>query len=237
MKVVILAGGEGQRLQPLTADRHKAMVEIGGQPILEHLIGIFLRQGFCEFVVALGHKQQSIVDWQARVPMPGAQVTLVDTGTDCGTGGRLLRLRKLIGEAPFLLTWCDGLADIDLSALLAFHQRHGRLATVTAVHPPSRFGVLELAGEQVSRFSEKPVVQQQWVNGAFFVLQPEVLDHVADDATMLELQPMHDLVADGQLMAYRHEGFWACMDTVADQQALQRLWEAGAAPWTGSVVA
>jgi len=242
MRVVILAGGKGSRLGPLTDRLPKPMVEIGGTPILVHIMRSYAAAGFRDFVVALGHRGEVVRDHFEADPGAGIvagreggpdadwSVRLVDTGEETGTGGRLTRLAPLLDET-FMLTWGDGLSDVDPRELVSFHRAHGALATVTAVHPPPRFGRLELEGDRVVSFAEKAPVPELWINGAFFVLEPEVIDYVEDDATMLEEAPLERLASEGELRAFRHEGFWQCMDTPADRERLEALWSAGAAPW------
>ncbi len=233
MKVGILAGGKGSRLSEETVLKPKPMVEIGGQPILWHIMMIYAAQGFDEFAIALGYKGE-IIERYVRDSLASNRewkVDLIDTGEKTHTGGRIKRLANVLGDETFMLTWSDGLAPIDLQDLLRFHRRHGRLATVTAVHPPPRFGHIELDGDRVARFSEKPLHGGGWINGAFFVLEPGIFDYIDGDATSWEQEPMERLAADGQLMAYRHEGFWQCMDTLHDKMRLETLWESGEAPW------
>jgi glucose-1-phosphate cytidylyltransferase len=252
MKVVILAGGMGSRLAEETVVRPKPMVEIGGRPILWHILQGYSAFGYREFVIACGFKSEvikeyfhffalrsndCIVDLRSgsirplSTAAPDWQVALVDTGLATMTGGRLARVRPLIGGATFMATYGDGVGNIDIAALVAFHRRHGRLATVTAVRPPARFGGLTLDGDQVSDFSEKPQTGEGWINGGFFVFEPAVLDYIHDDATVLERDPLERLGREGQLMAYRHDGFWQPMDTVRDRQLLETLWASGDAPW------
>ena len=253
MKVVILAGGLGTRLAEETGVRPKPMVEIGGRPIMVHLMAHYARHGFKEFLVACGYKGEAIKEWfrdfsvlqsdfvvhlkDGRVEMVNPptvdwKVALIDTGRDSMTGGRLKRLAPHLGGAPFLATYGDGLSDVDLGALVAFHRAHGKAATVTAVRPPSRFGGLDLDGTRVHRFSEKPQTGEGWINGGFFVFEPRVLDLIAGDATILEREPLERLAASGELMAFRHEGFWQPMDTLRDKQLLESLFASGKAPWT-----
>ena len=254
MKVVILAGGLGTRLAEETQVRPKPMAEIGEHPILWHIMKLYGEQGFTEFVVCLGYKGYVVKEYFANYFLhncdvtldlrgqglevhEGAvepwRVTLVDTGPDTQTGGRVKRVARYLGGESFLMTYGDGLADVDLRALVAFHEEHGRLATVTAVQPPGRFGALDLDpdGSSVRSFVEKPRGDGAWMNGGFFVLEPGVLDYIAGDETLFEQEPLERLAADGQLGAYRHRGFWQPMDTLRDKRRLEELWESGAAPW------
>jgi glucose-1-phosphate cytidylyltransferase len=253
MKVAILAGGVGSRIQEETELKPKPMVEIGGRPMLWHIMKIYAAQGFRDFVVALGYKgdyvKRYMVDYASlegdltiglrdgRVEAHGNgdrddwQVALVDTGQTTNKGGRIKRLAPYLGGETFMMTWGDGVSDIDLNRLLAFHRSHGKLATLTAVRPPARFGHIELEGDVVSEFSEKPQAREGWINGAFFVLEPEVLDYIDGDDTEWEKEPLERLSADGQLMAYRHDGFWQCMDTLRERKLLDQLWDSGEAPW------
>jgi glucose-1-phosphate cytidylyltransferase len=252
MKVAILAGGTGSRLSEETELKPKPMVEIGGRPILWHIMKIYTHQGFSDFVIALGYKGEyikrymleyfslyrdvtvSLRDGRFDIDDPSEgddwKVALVDTGLGTQTGGRLKRLGKHLNGGPFFLTWGDGVADIDLHELLEFHRSHGKLATMTAVRPPARFGHIQLDGAQIVEFSEKPQAQEGWINGAFFVLEPQVLDYIDSDATHFEREPLERLAKDGQLMAYRHESFWQCMDTLREKLLLEELWADGA-PW------
>jgi glucose-1-phosphate cytidylyltransferase len=253
VKVAILAGGAGSRLSEETVVKPKPMVEIGDRPILWHIMRHYAHHGLKDFVVALGYKGEHIkkyfveyasltggmtVDlergevthhgWEAQLDW---NVELVDTGLKTATGGRIKRLAPHLGEGTFMLTWGDGVSNVDLGALLDFHRSHGKLATLTAVHPPARFGHLELQGDRVAVFSEKPQTNQGWINGAFFVLEPDVLDYIDGDQTHWDHGPMARLAQDQQLMAYRHEGFWQCMDTLRDRKLLSDLWDRGQAPW------
>ena len=244
MKVVVLAGGRGTRLAEETSVRPKPMVEIGGRPILWHIMHLYAAFGFREFLVASGYKGEMIREYfdNCEPAAPGStparkspdhpwQVRVVDTGLDTMTGGRLRRLGSWLGGAPFMLTYGDGLSDVDLRALLTFHRQHGRLATITAVHPPARFGALYLDGDAVTAFSEKPQTGEGWINGGFFVFEPAVLEYLGGDATILERDPLERLAADGQLMAYKHTGFWQPMDTLREKEILESLWAGGTAPW------
>jgi glucose-1-phosphate cytidylyltransferase len=251
MKVAILAGGVGSRISEETEVKPKPMVEIGGRPILWHIMKIYAHYGHDDFVVALGYKGEVIkrymLDYaslhsdlrvelgQGRVSRNGNghedwTVDLVDTGHDTATGGRIKRLEPHLSDGTFFLTWGDGVADIDIPRLLEFHRSHGRLATLTAVRPPARFGHLELDGDAISDFSEKPQLGEGWINGAFFVLEPEIFDYIEGDETAFEREPLETLAREGQLMAYRHESFWQCMDTLRDRKLLEELWADGA-PW------
>ena len=246
MKVAILAGGLGSRLSTETTDKSKAMVRIADQPILWHVMKYYASFGFRDFVIALGYQADSIRDYFAGAGYRGIAaddgawqrwrqgdwtVDLVDTGPDTQNGGRIKRLQAYLGRGTFMLTWCDGLADVDLKRLLSFHRAHGRLATLTAVQPPSRFGRLSLDGDRIVRFQEKTVGDRDWVNGAFFVLEPDVLDHIPGDRTSFEYDVLTRLAADGELMGFRHPAFWQCMDTVHEAQLLNAMWEGGRAPW------
>jgi glucose-1-phosphate cytidylyltransferase len=252
MKVGILAGGRGSRLAEETEVRPKPMVEIGGYPILWHIMKQYASYGFNDFVIALGYKGEYIkkyfadycslngdvtVDFRTgRVAGNGNgnvdwKVTLVETGLDTATGGRIKRLGPYFKRETFMLTWGDGVSDIDLRKLLQFHRSHGKVATLTAVRPPARYGHLELEGCRVANFSEKPQTAEGWINGAFFVLEPQVLDYIEGDKTQFEREPLERLAREGQLMAYRHESFWQCMDTLREKYILQNLWESGQAPW------
>ncbi|HEX6584255.1 MAG TPA: glucose-1-phosphate cytidylyltransferase [Thermoleophilaceae bacterium] len=252
MKVAILAGGLGSRLAEETEARPKPMVEIGGRPMLWHIIKIYSHYGLNDFVIALGYKGEYIKRWAIdyaaladdfTLDVRGSEVrrhgretedwmlSLVDTGLRTQTGGRVKKLRDHLGDGTFMLTWGDGVSNLDISELLEFHRSHGRLATMTAVRPPARFGHIELDGERVSEFSEKPQASEGWINGAFFVLEPRVIDYIDGDMTHFEREPLERLAADGELMAYRHEDFWQCMDTIRDRKLLEELWESGDPPW------
>jgi glucose-1-phosphate cytidylyltransferase len=253
MKTVILAGGLGTRLSEETALKPKPMVEIGGRPILWHVMSTYSRYGYREFVVACGYKGEVIKEYFSdfffhhsdftvnlhdgertvvRKSTPDWVVHLVDTGADSMTGGRLLRLKHLLDGETFMVTYGDGLSDVDIDALVAFHRAHGKLATVTAVRPPARFGGIEFEGDRVKFFSEKPQTTVGWINGGFFVLEPGVLDYIAADVPF-ERAPLERLAADGQLMAFRHDGFFQPMDTIREKRLLEDLWSSGRAPWAG----
>jgi glucose-1-phosphate cytidylyltransferase len=252
LKVAILAGGLGTRLHKETVAIPKAMVEVGGQPIIWHIMKYYSSFGFNEFVIALGYKGECIRRWiqehacPTNLAIPKGEtdcyevsfskggtnrwiVHLMDTGERTLTGGRIKRLAPLLSDQTFMLTWCDGLADVNLDLLLKFHRSHGRLATLTAVRPPSRFGHLVFEGDAVTQFKEKP--QVDWINGAFFVLEPGVFDYIEGDDTRWEKEPLEQLVSDGQLMGFRHDGFWQCMDTLHEKIMLDNLWKKDKAPW------
>jgi glucose-1-phosphate cytidylyltransferase len=229
--VVILCGGRGTRLRERTETVPKALVEIGGRPILGHVVGIYAAQGFERFLLATGYLGEAVAEFAAAEPWPSAiEVECVDTGIDTPTGGRIARLAERLDRETFCATYADGVADIDLEALLAFHREHGARATMTVVRPHLQWGVAELNGDsRVAGFVEKPR-SERWVNGGFFCFEPGVFDYLSPDS-VLEREPLARLAADGQLRAYRHEGFWDCMDTYKDAVVLNDLWAAGEAPW------
>ena len=252
MKVVILAGGRGTRLAEETSIRPKPMVEIGHRPILWHIMSIYAAYGHKDFLVACGYKGEIIKEYFHHFVLHTTdfvvdlgdgsldrmssnrfdwRVGLIDTGAETRTGGRLLRLRDWLQGQTFMVTYGDGLADIDVGALLEHHRAHGKLATVTAVRPPARFGGLSLEGDRVAVFSEKPQADEGWINGGFFVLEPGVLDYIEDDHAAFEREPLERLADANELMAYRHEGFWQAMDTLRERDLLESLWATGNAPW------
>jgi glucose-1-phosphate cytidylyltransferase len=252
MKTVILAGGVGSRLAEETDATPKPMVEIGGPPILWHIMKIYAASGFREFFIALGYKPEVIKSYflnynhlrsdlsidfgSGSIQMHDGErddwkVHLIDTGVETQTGGRLKRLTEWLNDGTFLMTYGDGVANIDIRRLVEFHRSHGRLATVTAVRPPARFGGMDFDGDLVAEFTEKPQIGEGWINGGFFVLEPKVLDYIDDDATAFEREPLEHLAQDNQLVAFRHEGFWQCMDTLRDVRALKAMWESGDVPW------
>ena len=252
MKVGILAGGKGSRLAEETVIRPKPMVEIGGKPIIWHIMMHYSHYGFNEFVIALGYKgevlKKYMMDYASlngnlKVNLrsgeiianggfrPDWTVELIETGLETMTGGRIKRLVPYMGDETFMLTWGDGVSNINLRDLMAFHQAHGKLATLTAVRPPARYGHLEFDGDRVAEFNEKPQIGEGWINGAFFVLEPGVFDYIDGDDTQWEREPLERLAADGQLMAYKHTSFWQCMDTLRERHILETLYQSGEAPW------
>lgn len=252
MKVVILAGGLGTRLQEETAVRPKPMVEIGGRPMLWHIMHLYAHHGLNEFVLALGYKAEMVREYFLRYHQISRDLTLdlasgeatshgtmtedwkmdlIYTGQSTQTGGRIKRLKQWIGNETFCLTYGDGVSDVDITKLVAFHKSHGKLATVTAVRPAARFGGIELKDDKVVSFAEKNQTTEGWINGGFFVLEPHVLDYIAADDTIWERTPLERLAAEGNLRAFRHEGFWWPMDTIRDKNLLEAHWESGKAPW------
>lgn len=252
MKAIILAGGFGTRLQEETTVKPKPMIEIGGEPILWHIMSIYAAYGCKEFIVALGYRGEVIkkyfLDYYYLRNSFGIHLSnghtdvhngyredwdvhLIDTGLHSETGGRIKRAAALIGDETFMLTYGDGVANINIRELVSFHQMHGKLATVTAVRPPARFGSMSFNGNLVTQFTEKPQIGEGWINGGYFVLEPEVLNYIEGDDVVFERGPLERLAKDRQLVAYRHEGFWQCMDTLRDMRLLEDLWRRGNPPW------
>ena len=252
MKVMILAGGLGTRLAEETEVKPKPMVEVGEHPIVWHIMKSYAHYGFKDFFLALGYKGEVVKRYfldhyslggSLQVNLSSGVVEdiekdtedwtvhLMDTGQTTQTGGRIKRLEPWLKDGTFMATYGDGVCDVNLQKVLEFHKAHGKIATITAVRPPSRFGGLVLEGDLIREFSEKPQIGEGWINGGFFVFEPEIFDYIAGDATSLELEPMERLAADRQLTAYRHEGFWQCMDTLRDKRLLDSLWMSGKAPW------
>lgn len=254
MKVVILAGGFGTRISEESHLKPKPMIDIGERPILWHIMKIYSHYGFNDFIVCLGYKAYSIKEYFAHYFLHESDVTfdfrngnerlvhyhsaepwtvtLVNTGLTTMTGGRVKRIQPYVGNEPFLLTYGDGVSDVDISQLVAFHRSHGKIATVTSTQPLGRFGALDLSdADQVLGFQEKPIGDGGWINAGFFVLNPEVFDYLDGDETVLEKEPLENLAKDGNLFAYRHRGFWQPMDTLRDKNYLEGLWSSGKAPW------
>lgn len=252
MKTVLLAGGLGTRLGEETHNKPKPMVEIGGWPIIWHIMNLYAHFGHREFVVALGYMGEVIKNFfmqyhrlqsDLRIDLSSGEISatrpyprnwvvnLIDTGAQSMTGGRVGRLRDHLKNEAFMLTYGDGVSDVNVGELLSFHRSHGKLATVTAVRPPARFGTMRFDGDQVVDFKEKPQTGEGWINGGFFVFEPAFLDYITGDDCVLEGEPLERVTADGQLMAFRHDGFWQCMDTLRDRLLLEELWKSGAPPW------
>jgi glucose-1-phosphate cytidylyltransferase len=252
MKVAILAGGLGTRLSEETTTKPKPMVEIGGKPILWHIMNIYASFGFNEFVIALGYKGEVIKEYflnyhfhsrSLSINLGTGEVTahnrkgenwivhLLDTGIETNTGGRVKRVAEFIGNETFMLTYGDGVSNINIPRLLEFHQQHKKLATITAVRPPARFGQMTIENHHVVEFKEKPQIGEGWINGGFFVLEPGITRYIQDDRTAWEYESLPQIAADGELSAYQHEDFWQCMDTLRDVHLLERLWQEGKAPW------
>ena len=252
MKVVILAGGLGTRLAEETEVKPKPMVEIGGRPILWHIMKHYAHHGFKEFFIALGYKGEIIKRYFLEYYSLNGNITIdfkngeiltrdkecedwivriVDTGLETNTGGRLKRLKDFLSDGPFMLTYGDGVCDVNLEDLFRFHRSHNRIATVTAVRPPARFGGLVFDGDLVAEFVEKPQIGEGWINGGFFVFEPVIFDYLEGDQSSLEADALERLASIGQLAAYRHDLFWQCMDTLRDKRLLERLWDCGEAPW------
>ncbi len=252
MKVAILAGGAGSRLAEETEIKPKPMVEIGGHPILWHIMMHYAHFGFKDFAIALGYKGELIkkyftdycnmnsnltINLRSGVveknggDKPDWTVALIDTGLKTMTGGRIKRLAPFLGHETFMLTWGDGVSNVNILELLKFHRSHGKLATLTAVRPPARYGSMRFDGDRVAKFTEKPQIGEGWINGAFFVLEPGIFDYIDGDDTQWEREPLENLAKDGQLMGYRHESFWQCMDTLREKYILEKLWNSGNPPW------
>ena len=252
MKVILLAGGFGTILSEYTETLPKPMVRIGGKPILWHIMKTYAHFGHTNFYIALGYKAEVIKEYFLHYKTMNAdftvdlgegtvtshqldeldwKVTLVDTGLHTMTGGRVKRMKPYIGNETCLLTYGDGLSNVDLNQLITFHKSHGKMVTVTAVHPGARFGELELKGEQVTSFQEKPQTGQGWINGGYFVIEPEFFDLIQDDKTILERGPLERVAQSGELMAFQHQGFWHCMDTKRDLDNFEEFWNSGKAPW------
>lgn len=253
MKVVLLAGGFGTRISEESQFKPKPMIELGGMPILWHIMKLYSHHGYNEFVICAGYKQHVIKEWFGDYFLHNSdvtfdfshgnkvivhaehaepwKVTVVDTGLHTLTGGRLKRIKRFVGEEPFLMTYGDGVCDVNIPALIEHHRKCGKLATLTAVQPEGRFGTMDMDGDKINSFREKSKKDTGWINGGFMVLDPKVLDYIDGDNTMFEREPLERLAQDGQLADYRHYGFWQCMDTLRDKQRLEELWNSGKAPW------
>ena len=253
MKVVLLAGGFGTRISEEVQFKPKPMIEIGGMPILWHIMKEYSHFGFHEFIICAGYKQEIIKEWFANYFIHHSditfdftkgnkmivhnehseswKVTVVDTGLNTLTGGRLKRIKDYINNNTFLMTYGDGVCNVDIHQLVKQHQKGKKLATLTAVLPEGRFGVMDIEGNQIKSFREKSKIDMGWINGGYMVLEPEVIDYISGDSTMFEREPLERLALDGQLMCYKHHGFWQCMDTLRDKQELEELWASGGAPW------
>lgn len=256
MKVVLLAGGFGTRLSELTNNIPKPMVRVGDVPIIMHIMEIYSKHGFNEFVIAAGYKADYIKSFFSnlhlvqsdytldvstgqitlhKAPRLNFKITIIDTGLHTMTGGRLKRLKDVIGNERFMMTYGDGVSNVDISALIETHKAEKRLVTMTAVRPPARFGELAIDVNRVVSFEEKPQLHDGWINGGFFVMEPEVFDYLSGDHEMFEREPMQQLAINGELSAYKHEGFWQCMDSKKDFDKLNDMWDSGAAPWSTSL--
>jgi glucose-1-phosphate cytidylyltransferase len=252
MKAVILAGGYGTRISEESTLKPKPMIEIGGKPILWHIMKLYSHHGINDFVICCGYKQYVIKEYFANYFLHNSDVTfdmsnnsmkvhnnqsepwkitVVDTGEATLTGGRLKRVREFVGQETFCFTYGDGVADLDIRASIEFHKKHGKIATVTAIQPPGRFGAMEIEGQKIARFQEKPKGDGSWVNGGFFILNHQVMDLIPGDGTIWEKEPLESLASSGQLIAYKHEGFWQAMDNLRDKNLLEDLWKSGQAPW------
>ena len=229
MKVILLAGGFGTRLSEYTKTIPKPMVQIGGKPMLWHIMNLYARYNRKNFYVALGHKGEVVKKYFSK-KFKEWNIELIDTGQKTMTGGRVKRLQKFIGSETFMLTYGDGLANINLDSLLDFHKSHGKLVTITAVRPPARFGAIQINGDKVTSFKEKSHLEEGWINGGFFIIEPKFFDFIEDDNTYLEREPLERAANEGELFAYRHNGFWQCMDTKRDKDYLEEIYSEGA-PW------
>lgn len=254
MKVVILAGGFGTRISEESQFKPKPMIEIGGMPIMWHIMKLYSYYGFNEFVICAGYKQQVIKEWFADYFVNTSdvtfdftstdrsievhnkhsepwKVTVVDTGLHTATGGRLKRVKEYLNNEPFFMTYGDGVSNVNIKELLKFHQDHGKLATISTIHPSGRYGTIDFDGDNVLSFREKSQLDVGWINAGFMVLEPKCLDYVSFDDEMFEQKPMEDIAKDGQMVCYKHTGFWQCMDTLRDKNGLEELWESDKAPW------
>lgn len=253
MKAVILAGGFGTRISEESQFKPKPMIEIGGMPIIWHIMKLYSFYGINEFIICAGYKQEVIKEWFANYFLHTSditfdftkgnemivhnkhseqwKVTVVDTGLNAGTGGRLKKVRDYIGNEPFFMTYGDGVSDVNIKELLAFHKEHKKFATITSIHPSGRYGNIDFDGDKVVSFREKSSLDVGWINGGFMVLEPKVLDFVKDDSVMFEQEPMEKIAESGEMVCFKHTGFWQCMDTLRDKQKLEALWAENKAPW------
>lgn len=253
MKVVILAGGFGTRISEESHLKPKPMIEIGGKPIMWHIMKMYSYYGFNDFIICAGYKQDYIKDYFYNYYMRCSdvtfdysnggeitihntvtdpwKVTVVDTGLNTMTGGRIKRIKEYVNNETFMVTYGDGVSDVPIDKIVEFHKKHGKIATLTAVHPDGKFGIMDVSGDTIKAFREKSSQDTGWVNGGFMVLEPSVFDYIKDDGIMFEREPIEKLCSDGQLMAYKHKGFWHCMDTLRDREELEKYWNSGKAPW------
>ena len=253
MKVVLLAGGFGTRISEESHLKPKPMIEIGNMPILWHIMKSYSKYGYNDFVICCGYKQYVIKEYFANYYLHNCditfdfrdgnnieihnnmsepwKVTLVDTGLNTMTGGRIKRVRKYLNDEPFMVTYGDGVSDINISELVSFHEKHGKIGTMSAVQPEGRFGVLDIENNQINAFREKSKDDSGWINCGFMVMNPEIFDYIEGDTTVFEKEPLEGLARDGQLMAYKHDGFWQCMDTLRDNEKLEKMWSSNNAPW------
>ena len=253
MKVVLLAGGFGTRISEESHLKPKPMIEIGNMPILWHIMKSYSKYGYNDFVICCGYKQYVIKEYFANYYLHNCditfdfrdgnnieihnnmsdpwKVTLVDTGLNTMTGGRIKRVRKYLNDEPFMVTYGDGVSDINISELVSFHEKHGKIGTMSAVQPEGRFGVLDIENNQINAFREKSKDDSGWINCGFMVMNPEIFDYIEGDTTVFEKEPLEGLARDGQLMAYKHDGFWQCMDTLRDKEKLEKMWSSNNAPW------
>ena len=222
MKCIILAGGKGTRISELTKEIPKPMIKVAGKPILYHIMKHYSKHGFNEFILAVGYKKNIIYNYFKNKKFPNWKVSIVDTGQKTMTGGRLKRLKKFVDGETFMLTYGDGISDVNLKKLLNFHKKNNKISTLTSVRPPARFGAIKISGAKVTYFKEKSKLDEGWINGGFFVFEPEIFKYIKDDKTYLEREPLQQISKKGQLLAYKHKGFWQCMDTLRDKNLMEK---------------
>ena len=222
MKCIILAGGKGTRISELTKEIPKPMIKVAGKPILYHIMKHYSKYGFNEFILAVGYKKNIIYNYFKNKKFPNWKVSIVDTGQKTMTGGRLKRLKKFVDGETFMLTYGDGISDVNLKKLLNFHKKNNKISTLTSVRPPARFGAIKISGAKVTYFKEKSKLDEGWINGGFFVFEPEIFKYIKDDKTYLEREPLQQISKKGQLLAYKHKGFWQCMDTLRDKNLMEK---------------